>query len=85
MGGIWGSREFFNDALIEIAGYKAGVVLTDGELLELMREQEDVAAILNPNGPGGEAPTFEHFRRGGRSSPLSVGQYAFAAQRFNHD
>ncbi|MFA6124553.1 MAG: restriction endonuclease [Sphingomonas sp.] len=53
MGGIWGSREFFTDALTEIAGYKAGVVLTDRELFEIMHDQGDVAMILDPDGPGG--------------------------------
>ena len=53
MGGIWGAREFFSDALTEIAGYKAGVVLTDVELFDIMRDQGDVARILDPEGPGG--------------------------------
>lgn len=53
MGGIWGSREFFSDALIEIAGYKAGVVMNDVELFDMMRDQGDVARILDPDGLGG--------------------------------
>jgi restriction system protein len=53
MGAIWGSREYFIDALTEIAGYKAGVVLTDVELIDIMQDQEDVARILDPLGPGG--------------------------------
>jgi len=36
LGGIWGSREFFSDTLTEIAGYKAGVVLTEAELFEML-------------------------------------------------
>lgn len=62
MGGIWGSREFFSDALTEIAGYKAGVVLTDVELFGIMQDQDDVARILDPEGPGGgrlHSSTFE--------------------------
>lgn len=81
MGGIWGSREFFSDALTEIAGYKAGVVLTDAELLELMREQEEVARILDPEGPGGgrlhsssfeEAVVYLLYRLGNTPSPSNV-------------
>ena len=62
MGGIWGSREFFSDALTEIAGYKAGIVLTERELFDLMRDESDVAGILDPDGPGGgriHSSTFE--------------------------
>jgi restriction system protein len=47
------SREFFTDALTEIAGYKAGVVLTGEELLDIMRDDGDLTAILDPAGPGG--------------------------------
>ncbi|MBW0366146.1 restriction endonuclease [Ensifer adhaerens] len=53
MGSIWGSREFFIDVLTEVAGYKAGVVLTEAELYELMRDQSDMGSILDPDGPGG--------------------------------
>lgn len=53
MGGIWGSRQFFSDTLTEIAGYKAGIVLTEAELYDLMREQDEIARILDPAGPGG--------------------------------
>ncbi|MBB4283923.1 restriction system protein [Agrobacterium tumefaciens] len=53
MGKIWGSREFFIDVLTEIAGYKAGIVLTEEELYEIMRDEGDVGIILDPNGPGG--------------------------------
>lgn len=62
MGGIWGSREFFSDALTEIAGYKAGVVLTESELWNIMRDEGDVARILDPDGTGGgriHSSTFE--------------------------
>lgn len=81
MGGIWGSREFFSDALTEITGYKAGVVLTDAELLELMREHEEVARILDPEGPGGgrlhsssfqEAVVYLLYRLGNTPSPSNV-------------
>ncbi len=53
MGGIWGSREFFVEVLTEIAGYKAGIVLTETELFEILNDQDDIGKILNPNGPGG--------------------------------
>ncbi|MER9374252.1 restriction endonuclease [Mesorhizobium sp. M0491] len=52
MGGIWGARQYFVDALAEIAGFKAGVVLTEIELYELLHDQE-IAEILDPDGPGG--------------------------------
>ena len=80
MGGIWGSREFFSGALTEIAGYKAGVVLTANELFDLMREQ-DVANILDPDGPGGgrvhstsfeEAVVYLLYKLGNTSSPRNV-------------
>ena len=81
MGGIWGSREFFSDALTEIAGYKAGVVLTEAELFELMREQEEIARILDPAGPGGgrlhsssveEAVVYLLYRLGNTPSPRNI-------------
>ncbi|TIR28291.1 MAG: restriction endonuclease [Mesorhizobium sp.] len=53
VGGIWGSRQYFIDALTEIAGYKAGVVLTEVELYEILRDQDDIARILDPDGQGG--------------------------------
>lgn len=81
LGGIWGSREFFSDALTEIAGYKAGVVLSETELFELMREQEEVARVLDPAGPGGgrihssameEAVVYLLYRLGNTPSPRNV-------------
>lgn len=52
MGGIWGSREFFVEVLTEIAGYKAGIVLTQEELFDILNDQNDIGTILDPNGPG---------------------------------
>jgi restriction system protein len=81
LGGIWGSREYFNDALIDIAGYKAGVVLSDAELFELMGEVTDVARILDPHGPGGgrvhsssfeEAVVYLLYRLGNTPSPENI-------------
>lgn len=81
MGGIWGSREYFNDALVEIAGYKAGVVLSETELFAIMRDFVDVARILDPDGPGGgrvhssafeEAVAFLLHKLGNASSPRNV-------------
>ncbi len=81
MGGIWGSREYFNDALIEIAGYKAGVILTDAELFDIMREDPEVSRILDPAGPGGgrihssgfeEAVTLLLYKLGNIASPDNI-------------
>lgn len=78
MGSIWGSRQFFLDTLTEIAGYKAGIVLTERELLAFMQEQEEVARILDPAGPGGgrlhstaleEAVVYLLYRLGNTPSP----------------
>lgn len=81
MGGIWGSREFFNDALTEIAGYKAGVILSEAELYDLMRDQGEIAEVLSPDGLGGgrvhssafeEAVVYLLYRLGNTSSPRNV-------------
>jgi restriction system protein len=53
MGGIWGSRESSVESLIEIAGYKAGVVITPEQLLGLLEGHGDLAIKLSPKGPAG--------------------------------
>lgn len=93
MGGILGSREFFSDALTEIAGYKAGIVLTEAELLELMREQEEVARILDPAGPGGgrlhssvfdDAVVYLLYRLGNTPSPRNISITIEMFHRYRH-
>lgn len=80
MGGISGNRDFFVEALTEIAGYKAGVVLTDVELFEILRDTE-VGAIIDPDGAGGgriHSSSFEEgaaellFRLGNTTEPSTV-------------
>lgn len=53
MGSIIGSRAYFVDSLIDIAGYKAGVIVSEAELFTLMKGQGVIADIIDPAGPGG--------------------------------
>jgi len=81
MGGISGSRETFAETLIEIAGYKAGVVLTDYELFEILKDEGDIGRILDPDGPGGgrlhsssfeEVVTYLLYRLGNTPTPDNI-------------
>lgn len=81
MGGIWGSREYFKDALIDIAGYKAGVLLSEAELYDIMRDQGEISELLSPDGPDGgrlhssafeEAVVYLLYRLGNTSSPDNI-------------
>lgn len=53
MGSVHLSREALIESLAEIVGFKSGMVLTDSELLELLRASGFFEKILAPDGPGG--------------------------------
>lgn len=54
MGGIIMARTDFIDRFVEIVGYKAGIVITPTDLSGMLEDYDnDLAAKLRPDGPGG--------------------------------
>ncbi len=53
MGAIHLTREYLLETLIEIVGFKAGLVLAEEGLLKIIGKGWSVADILDPEGPGG--------------------------------
>jgi restriction system protein len=53
MGSIHLTREHLLETLIEVVGFKAGVVIGEDRLLRIVGSGSPVSEILDPNGPGG--------------------------------
>lgn len=53
MGAIHLTREHLLETLIEVVGFKAGIVLGEDRLLDIVGTSGPVAEILDPDGPGG--------------------------------
>lgn len=57
--GIWLSRQSMIDMLLEIAAFKAGVVLTEDEVVKLVAGSSIGDGFLTPNKPGGRVESVE--------------------------
>ena len=53
MGSIHLSRDSLIESLAEVVGFKSGLLLTEGDLIELLHGSGFFGTILDPNGPGG--------------------------------
>lgn len=53
MGGINASKQTFIDSFIEIAGFKAGVVLSQADLVHIFKDHGELGALLSEDGPEG--------------------------------
>lgn len=53
MGGISAAKQTFVDSFIEIAGFKAGIVLSQADLVEIFNGYGDLGRLLSEDGPEG--------------------------------
>lgn len=73
MGGISAAKQTFVDAFIEIAGYKAGIVLTQEKLVEIFKDYGDLGHLLSEDGPEGFRLRSEEVEEATRHLLYSVG------------
>jgi HJR/Mrr/RecB family endonuclease len=73
MGGISASKQTFIDSFVEMAGYKAGIVLSQADLVRIFKDYSELGHLLSEDGPEGFRLRSEEMEDATRHLLFSIG------------